>query len=170
MKWVIDNPRQLVDQYKQQPVDAVVEMVRDGSTLRVMLLPSFEYITLQLSGVRAPATRAGTDGKAELFSEEAKYFVEQRLLQQDVKVVLESTSNQNVVGSVIHPKGNIAESLLREGYAKCVDWSIGLCTGGAEKLRTAERQAKDKKLRLWRTYQPSAASALSADKKAFTGR
>uniref|UniRef100_A0A183FE22 Staphylococcal nuclease domain-containing protein 1 n=1 Tax=Heligmosomoides polygyrus TaxID=6339 RepID=A0A183FE22_HELPZ len=170
VKWVIDNPRQLVDQYKQQPVDAVVEMVRDGSTLRVMLLPSFEYITLQLSGVRAPATRAGTDGKAELFSEEAKYFVEQRLLQQDVKVVLESTSNQNVVGSVIHPKGNIAESLLREGYAKCVDWSIGLCTGGAEKLRTAERQAKDKKLRLWRTYQPSAASALSADKKAFTGK
>lgn len=62
--------------------------VRDGSTLRVMLLPSFEYITLQLSGVRAPATRAGTDGKAELFSEEAKYFVEQRLLQQDVKVRL----------------------------------------------------------------------------------
>ncbi|KAK6047271.1 nuclease-like protein [Cooperia oncophora] len=63
VKWVIENPRQLV---------------RDGSTLRVMLLPSFEYITLQLSGVRAPATRAGTDGKAEQFAEEAKYFVEQR--------------------------------------------------------------------------------------------
>lgn len=53
-----------------------------------MLLPSFEYITLQLSGVRAPATRAGTDGKAEAFAEEAKYFVEQRLLQQDVQVVI----------------------------------------------------------------------------------
>ncbi|WKX96677.1 hypothetical protein Q1695_012816 [Nippostrongylus brasiliensis] len=170
VKWVIENPRQLVDHYKQKPVDAVVEMVRDGSTLRVMLLPSFEYITLQLSGVRAPATRAGTDGKAEQFAEEAKFFVEQRLLQQDVKVVLESTSNQNLVGSVIHPKGNIAESLLREGYAKCVDWSIGLCTGGAEKLRAAEKMAKDKKLRLWRSYQPSAASALTGDKKAFSGK
>ncbi|ETN74249.1 nuclease-like protein [Necator americanus] len=170
VKWVIENPRQLVDHYKQKPVDAVVEMVRDGSTLRVMLLPSFEYITLQLSGVRAPATRAGTDGKAEAFAEEAKYFVEQRLLQQDVQVILESTSNQNVVGSVVHPKGNIAESLLREGYAKCVDWSIGLCTGGAERLRAAEKQAKDKKLRLWRTYQPSAASALTGDKKSFTGK
>ncbi|VDM64518.1 unnamed protein product [Angiostrongylus costaricensis] len=170
VKWVVENPRQLVDQYKQKPVDAVVEMVRDGSTLRVMLLPSFEYITLQLSGVRAPATRAGTDGKPEPYAEEAKYFVEQRLLQQDVQVILESTSNQNVVGSVIHPKGNIAESLLREGYAKCVDWSIGLCTSGAEKLRAAEKQAKDKKLRLWKTYQPSAGSVLSGDKKSFTGK
>ncbi|KAJ1367861.1 hypothetical protein KIN20_028869 [Parelaphostrongylus tenuis] len=170
VKWIIENPRQLVDQYKQKPVDAVVEMVRDGSTLRVMLLPSFEYITLQLSGVRAPATRSGTDGKPELYAEEAKFFVEQRLLQQDVQVILESTSNQNVVGSVIHPKGNIAESLLREGYAKCVDWSIGLCSGGAEKLRAAEKQAKDKKLRLWKTYQPSAGSALSGDKKSFTGK
>uniref|UniRef100_A0A158P6P6 Staphylococcal nuclease domain-containing protein 1 n=1 Tax=Angiostrongylus cantonensis TaxID=6313 RepID=A0A158P6P6_ANGCA len=170
VKWVVENPRQLVDQYKQKPVDAVVEMVRDGSTLRVMLLPSFEYITLQLSGVRAPATRAGTDGKPELYAEEAKYFVEQRLLQQDVQVILESTSNQNVVGSVIHPKGNIAESLLREGYAKCVDWSIGLCTSGAEKLRAAEKQAKDRKLRLWKTYQPSAGSVLSGDKKSFTGK
>lgn len=170
VKWVLENPRQLVDQYKQKPVHAVVEMVRDGSTLRVMLLPNFEYITLQLSGVRAPATRAGTDGKAELFAEEAKYFVEQRLLQHDVQVILESSSNQNVVGSVIHPKGNIAESLLREGYAKCVDWSIGLCTGGAEKLRAAEKQAKDRKLRLWKTYQPSATSVLSGDKKSFTGK
>ncbi|KJH48241.1 nuclease-like protein [Dictyocaulus viviparus] len=170
VKWVIENPRQLVDHYKQKPVDAVVEMVRDGSTLRVMLLPNFEYITLQLSGVRAPATRAGTDGKAEPYAEEAKYFVEQRLLQQDIQVILESTSNQNVVGSVIHPKGNIAESLLREGYAKCVDWSIGLCTGGAERLRAAEKQAKEKKLRLWKTYQPSAASILSGDKKSFSGK
>lgn len=32
------------------------------------------------------------------------------------------------------------------------------------------RQAKDKKLRLWRTYQPSAASALTGDKKSFTGK
>lgn len=168
VQWVIDNPRALVDSYKQKPVDAVVEMVRDGSTVRVLLLPNFEYITLQLSGVRAPACRAGADGKVEAYSEEAKFFVEQRLLQQDIKVVLESTSNQNLVGSIIHPKGNIAESLLREGYAKCVDWSIGLCTGGAEKLRAAEKQAKDKRLRLWRSYQPSATN--TGDRKAFNAK
>ncbi|CAB3411232.1 unnamed protein product [Caenorhabditis bovis] len=169
VRWVIENPRELVDKYNQKPVDAIIEMVRDGSTFRAILLPNFEYITLQLSGVRAPATRVGSDGKVEPFAEEAKFFVEQRLLQRDVKFVLESVSNQNLVGSVLHPKGNIAEALVREGYAKCVDWSIGLCTGGAEPLRTAERQAKEKRLRLWRGYQPSS-SGVSGDNKTFTAK
>ena len=39
-------------------------------------------------------------------------------------MILESSSNNNFVGSVIHPNGNIAEALLKEGMAKCVDWSI----------------------------------------------
>ncbi|CAD6197725.1 unnamed protein product [Caenorhabditis auriculariae] len=169
VRWVIENPRELVDKYHQKPVDAVIEMVRDGSTVRAILLPDFEYITLQLSGVRAPATRSNTEGRVEPYAEEAKFFVEQRLLQRDVQIVLESVSNQNFVGTVIHPRGNIAESLLREGYAKCVDWSIGLCTGGAEKLRSAEKQAKESKLRLWKSYQPTS-SGVSGDKKAFTAK
>ena len=40
---------------------------------------------------------------AEPFAEEAKYFTEVRLLQRDVKIVLESVSNQNCIGSVLHP-------------------------------------------------------------------
>lgn len=171
IKWAIENPRDLVDKYNQKPIDAVIEMVRDGTTVRAFLLPNFEYITLQLSGVRAPATKNpnAADARAEPFSEEAKFFTESRLLQRDVQIVLESSSNQNFVGSVIHPKGNIAESLLREGYAKCVDWSIGLCTGGAEKLRAAERQAKEKRLRLWKSYQPTS-TGISGDRKAFTAK
>lgn len=171
IRWVIDSPRELVDKYAQKPIDAVIEMVRDGSTIRAFLLPNFEYITLQLSGVRAPATRNpnAQDSKAEPFSEEAKFFVESRLLQRDVQIILESSSNQNFVGSIVHPKGNIAESLLREGYAKCVDWSIGLATGGAQKLRDAERQAKEKRLRLWKSYQPTS-TAYSGDRKAFTAK
>ncbi|PIC44887.1 hypothetical protein B9Z55_005098 [Caenorhabditis nigoni] len=171
IRWVIDNPRELVDKYAQKPIDAVIEMVRDGSTVRAFLLPNYEYITLQLSGVRAPSTKNPTshDSRAEPFSEEAKFFVESRLLQRDVQIILESTSNQNFVGSIIHPKGNIAESLLREGYAKCVDWSIGLCTGGAQKLRDAERQAKEKRVRLWKSYTP-AASGYSGDRKAFSAK
>jgi len=40
---------------------------------------------------------------AEPFAEEAKYFTEVRLLQRDVKIVLEGASNQNLLGTVIHP-------------------------------------------------------------------
>ncbi|VDN31540.1 unnamed protein product [Gongylonema pulchrum] len=89
-------------------------------------------------------------------------------MQRDVEVILEGVSNQNFVGSVIHPKGNIAELLLNEGFAKCVDWSITLATSGPEVLRAAEKRAKDKKLRLWRSYQPS--NQLSSDKKTFSAK
>jgi hypothetical protein len=33
----------------------------------------------------------------------------------------------------------MSEFLLGEGLAKCVDWSMGRVTGGAEKYRAAER-------------------------------
>ena len=72
MQWVNDNPRLLVDSYKQTPIDgkkeidlnvalstlkglfilAVVEHVRDGCTVRAFLLPSFEYVTVMLSGIK----------------------------------------------------------------------------------------------------------------------
>jgi len=40
---------------------------------------------------------------AEPFADEAKYFTEVRLLQRDVKIVLEGASNQNLLGTVLHP-------------------------------------------------------------------
>lgn len=64
------------------------------------------------------------------FAEEARYFVESRLLQRDVEIVLESVNNANFVGSILFPKGNIAEALLREGFAKCVDWSMAFMKTG----------------------------------------
>jgi staphylococcal nuclease domain-containing protein 1 len=51
-------------------------------------------------------------------------------LQRDVEIVLESTNNQNFVGTILFPKGNIAEALLREGFAKCVDWSMAFMKSG----------------------------------------
>ncbi len=86
--------------------------------------------------LQAPATRQ--DGQHEQFAQEAQYFTESRLLQRDVEVVLESVNNKNFVGSIIHPNGNIAEALLREGFAKCVDWSLKCVTGGPEKYRQAQ--------------------------------
>lgn len=64
------------------------------------------------------------------YANEARYFVESRLLQRDVQIVLESVNNTNFVGSILFPKGNIAEALLREGFAKCVDWSMAFMRTG----------------------------------------
>lgn len=111
------------------------------------------------------------EGKPDLasrepFSEEAKFFTESRLLQRDVEIILESVNNQNLVGSIIHPNGNIAELLLKDGFARCIDWSMGFVTGGAEKLRGAEKSAKEKKLRIWKDYQVSASTNPAAGLKA----
>ncbi|KAL3102323.1 hypothetical protein niasHS_003732 [Heterodera schachtii] len=164
IQWTIEEPRELVALYSGKQLDAVVEQVRDGTTFRLFLLPSFEYITIALSGIKAP--RVGTDGKPEEFGEDAKLFVELRLLQRDVKVVLETTANQNFIGTVLHPRGNIAEFLLKEGLAKCVDWSMAVVTGGGEKLREAERIAKEKRLRLWKSFTGSSSTV----KNAFTAK
>ena len=40
---------------------------------------------------------------------------------------------------IIIQSGNIAELLLREGFARCIDWSMGVVTQGADKLRSAEK-------------------------------
>ncbi|OBZ88433.1 Nuclease domain-containing protein 1 [Choanephora cucurbitarum] len=151
--------RAFLNKHKGKPLDAVIEQVRDGSTFRVLLiLPdgTQQIITLFLSGIKAPACkRDNSDDISEPFGEECKFFVESRLLQRGVKVILEGlaqSNGQNFVGSIQHPAGNIAELLLAQGLAKCVDWSIPLATSGPTPLRNAEKQAKEKKLRLWRDF------------------
>lgn len=50
--WAVDDLRSLVEKYKQQQVDAVVEQVRDGNSIRAFLLPTYEYITVMFSGIK----------------------------------------------------------------------------------------------------------------------
>ncbi|RNA25196.1 staphylococcal nuclease domain-containing 1-like [Brachionus plicatilis] len=156
IKYTLENPGAFVDSFAQKPQDAIVEFVRDGSTLRLLLLPSYNLVSVQLSGVKCPGFKREADQEqAEPFADEAKLFVESRLLHRDVKVVLEGVSNKSnaiLLGTVLHPAGNISEYLLKEGLAKCVDWSMGNVTSGTQKYRDAEKSAKAAKLRLWKNY------------------
>ncbi|CAB0001957.1 unnamed protein product [Nesidiocoris tenuis] len=99
-----------VDKLEHKPVKAVVEHVRDGSTIRAFLLPDFYYVTLMMSGIRCPAQKLNNDGQLDPnvpeFAEEARLFTEKRLLHQDVEIVLDSINNNNFLGSVIHPISN----------------------------------------------------------------
>jgi len=168
--WTIENPRVFVDQKKGKPIDAIVEMVRDGSTVRVFLLPTFEYVTVMLTGIKCPSFKREDDKEvSEPYALEARYFTDSRLLQREIKIVLEGVSNQNFLGSCIHPAGNIAELLLLEGFARCVDWSMGVLSSGQEKYRMSERSAKEKKLRIWKDYTVST-STISIKDKEFTGK
>lgn len=168
--WNIDNPRNFVESHHNKQIDAVIEHVRDGCTVRAFLLPTFEYVTVMLSGIKCPMNKQGPDGKQipEPFMEEAKYFTESRLLQKDVKIILEGVSNQNLLGTVLHPNGNITEFLLKEGFARCVDWSMGVVSQGADKLRAAQKVAREKKLRIWKDYKPTESTVIKD--KTFSGK
>ncbi|XP_027695975.1 staphylococcal nuclease domain-containing protein 1 [Vombatus ursinus] len=167
LKYTIENPRHFVDSHHQKPVNAIIEHVRDGSVVRALLLPEYYLVTVMLSGIKCPTFRRELDGPEtpEPFAAEAKFFTESRLLQRDVQIILESSHNQNMLGTVLHPNGNITELLLKEGFARCVDWSIAVYTRGAEKLRAAERFAKERKLRIWRDYVAPTANLDQKDKQ-----
>jgi staphylococcal nuclease domain-containing protein 1 len=52
---------------------------------------------------------------------------------------------------VLHPAGNVAEHLLGNGLARIVEWHAGMLAshGGMERLRTAERGGKERRLNLF---------------------
>ncbi|KAJ3381528.1 hypothetical protein HDU92_005292 [Lobulomyces angularis] len=159
LKHTLDGDiREFLNLHKGTPINGVIEQVRDGSTYRVCLEMAnniYQTITLVLSGIKAPIYRKdvpGFEDQEEPYGEEAKYFAESRLLQRDVKIILEGTNNNSFVGTIVHPNGNIAEALLCEGLARVVDWTIAIVTGGPAKLRVAEAKAKANKLRLWKDY------------------
>ncbi|KAJ2650345.1 hypothetical protein IWW40_002522 [Coemansia sp. RSA 1250] len=157
-----DDATQFLEKYKDRELRATVEQVRDASTLRVMLhLPeAHQMVTLMLSGVKAPMVRTNVPGMPDLvepFGEEAKFNVEIRLLQQDVKVRLEGLPQGNAApgtfaGTVIHSAGNISEWLVSNGFAKIADWSAIYLEGGAAHLRQLERAAKAKRMRIWKGF------------------
>uniref|UniRef100_A0A8C5QMV6 Staphylococcal nuclease domain-containing protein n=1 Tax=Leptobrachium leishanense TaxID=445787 RepID=A0A8C5QMV6_9ANUR len=166
LKYTVENTRHFVDSMHQKPVNAVIEHVRDGSVVRALLLPDNYLVTVMLSGVKCPTFKR--DGDAEVpepFAAEAKFFTESRLLQRDVQIILESCHNQNFLGTILHPNGNITELLLKEGFGRCVDWSIAVYTQGSEKLRASERFAKERKVRIWRDYVAPTANLDQKDKQ-----
>ncbi|KAL2918318.1 hypothetical protein HK105_202245 [Polyrhizophydium stewartii] len=172
------DARAFFEKHKGKPIPAVIEQVRDGSTLRVLLLlpdsaagKVHQMITLSLTGIKAPVYRKDMPNMQDLvepFAEEAKFFVESRLLQRDVRVVLESVGSTGVVsfsGTVQFPAGNIAEALLAEGLVKLVEWNLSTLANkaSAAAYRAAEDKAKTKQLRLWRGYVHPSAGQAGAD-------
>ena len=58
MIWETENPRNLVDRMAGNQIDAIIDSVRDGSTVRAFLLPDMYHITMSLSGVRVSGIKS----------------------------------------------------------------------------------------------------------------
>ncbi|KAH9826566.1 putative transcription factor [Teratosphaeria destructans] len=155
-----------------------VRTVREVPDLKALLAPTQHLqTTLLVAGIRSPTTARtnpsdGTTQPAEPYGNEAQSFVEDRLLQRGVTVRLLGVSPNNVlVGEVRHPVGNIAEFLLAEGLARCVDHHSTWLGAEMGKLRQAERKAKEQQKGMFRgqTAQKSAA-ATGGEQEAVVSR
>ncbi|KAI3512755.1 hypothetical protein L1887_20074 [Cichorium endivia] len=200
---------------KGRPMEAIVEQVRDGSSLRVYLLPEFQFVQVFVAGIQAPSMGRRTmvepatitevpseelngDSNNEIrgpltsaqrvtvsstynevapdpYGREAKHFTEIRVLNRDVRIVLEGVDKfSNLIGSVYYPDGDSAKDLALElienGFAKYVEWSASMMEDEARrKLKAAELEAKKKKLRLWTNYVPPATNSKAISDN-FTGK
>lgn len=200
---------------KGKPMEAIVEQVRDGSSLRVYLLPEFQFVQVFVAGIQAPsmgrrttqepalpievpsdepngdsnaesrgpltsaqritASSGFTEVSPDAFGREAKHFTEIRVLNRDVRIVLEGVDKfSNLIGSVYYSDGETAKDLAMElienGYAKYVEWSASMMEEEARrKLKAAELHAKKTKLRLWTNYVPPATNSKAISDN-FTGK
>ncbi|CAI8619265.1 unnamed protein product [Vicia faba] len=205
----------LLSANKGRPMEGIVEQVRDGSTIRVYLLPEFQFVQVFVAGIQAPQmgkrvapesvvepevkaveTNGGVSGEprasltvsqrlavstsaetvADPFALEAKFFTEMRVLNRDVRIVLEGVDKfSNLIGSVYYPDGESAKDLALElvenGFAKYVEWSANMMEDEAKRrLKTAELQAKKSKLKLWTNYVPPPTNSKAIHGQNFTGK
>ncbi|KAG0145579.1 hypothetical protein CROQUDRAFT_658503 [Cronartium quercuum f. sp. fusiforme G11] len=97
-----EDPAAFLSEHKGKSLDAIIESVSNGTTVRARLLlrpDQHQFITLTMAGVRAPRARfynnatnesgtVQTAAEGEPFGDEARYFTECRLLHRKVTVIL----------------------------------------------------------------------------------
>ncbi|KAF8893956.1 hypothetical protein BD779DRAFT_1504456 [Infundibulicybe gibba] len=187
-----EDSHAFVTEWKGKSIDAIVEQVRDGSTVRVrLLMPEGEHriVNIALAGIRCARASMKQGEPSEPWGEEAKFFTESRLLQRAVRVQILSLPNSTAtpfqtsanatapspasifIGTVLHPAGNVAEHLVAAGLARVVDWHAGMLAsgGGMERLRAAEKAAKEKRLCLYANA-PAATATTKSDGTTSTGQ
>lgn len=115
-----------------------------------------ELVTL-LAGFRTPRS-SGKDTTAEPFGDEARKYIEQRLVGQKVLVTFIGTSSTDVpIVKAYHPAGNISEKILAAGLAEVADWQSQLIgSQGMALLRAAEKTARVAGKGLWKSNKPAA--------------
>ncbi|KAF3919685.1 hypothetical protein ABW20_dc0105936 [Dactylellina cionopaga] len=147
------DPNGFLQKYKGQKLEAVVERVIAGDrvAVRLILTPKeHQQVVVLVAGIKAPQSKR-PDSPAEEYGEEAKNFIEARLLQRTVKVELVGLSPQNqFIGHVVHPKGSIAEFILMDGLARCFDQHSSMLGVGMAVLREQEAKAKANRANLWK--------------------
>uniref|UniRef100_A0A8D9BSS8 Staphylococcal nuclease domain-containing protein 1 n=1 Tax=Cacopsylla melanoneura TaxID=428564 RepID=A0A8D9BSS8_9HEMI len=144
------EPKQVLDKFGKKITKAVIDNINQGLTMRAFLLPEHYYVAFSLSGIKIVR-------QEDEYGPEVRQYLEERILQRDVNVIIESIQNEKnkvMNATLIHEgqKMNIGELLVREGFASCNTLLQGVYD--EKKLREAEKKAQSEKKRKWAHYVP----------------
>jgi len=147
---------------KGNTVTGIVDQVLNGSLLRVIMLPEFYSVLVSVAGVQAPSMnrRGSEENREEAYGPPAKHFTECRVLNRDVKLVLQGLDRyDNLFARVLFPyeslEIDLGKELLKAGFAKTVEWSLAMMTSGVQELHALEKAAKEEKKNIWTNYVPT---------------
>ncbi|KAI9676051.1 MAG: hypothetical protein M1817_000794 [Caeruleum heppii] len=150
-----------LERWKGKSIDAIIERILSGDRLLVRLLldsTRHQQAMLMIAGVRAPMTKRvnPSDGKeqpGEEGGDAARIFVEERLLQRNVKVTpLGLTPQKQLIGTVRHPNGSIAEFIIKAGLGWCQDMHSTLLGSDMATLREGQKAAKQNRLGVFKGH------------------
>ena len=171
----LPDPKDFLQKYNGKSLEATVERVLAGDRmiLRLQLSSSKHLQTIiTVAGIRAPKRAITAEGRqqpAEPLANESHHFVEARLMQRSVQAtVLGLTPQNNLICVVKHPNGSIADFLLRQGLAQCMDLHSALLGSEMKTLREAEKHAKDNQLGLFKGHVGSKKSSEGATEVTVT--
>ncbi|GFY80228.1 TUDOR-SN protein 1 [Actinidia rufa] len=167
---------------KGSPMHAIVEQVRDGSTLRVCLLPDFQFVQVFVDGIQAPSSMGRRAPPKTVVIPEISY--DELIGEASTEVHAPLISAQRLEASAgctnevaRDPRGREAKYfteirvLNRGGLAKHVESSASLMEDEAKRrLKSAELQAKKTRLRFWTNYIPLATYSKAVHDQNFTGK
>ncbi|KAI5687500.1 Staphylococcal nuclease-like protein [Leishmania braziliensis] len=101
------------------------------------------------------------DNGNESINTEAKFFIERLLLNRNVKVRYDGLDGfNNVMISIMSPKGSFQEELLSKGYVKIQNATLPLSTR-IDQITSAETSAKKQRVGCWKNYVEPAGVAPS---------
>ena len=127
---------------QEQPATQTVTRVIDGDTVELSTGQS-----VRLTGVSAPEIK-------EKFSQEGKVFLEEKLLNQEVRLEYEKgyeTDRFNRLNAYVFlDDENINVSIIKQGLAKVVIYEKRRKLMYQDELLEAQEYAKKQKLNLWK--------------------
>ncbi|KAK1358052.1 hypothetical protein POM88_051308 [Heracleum sosnowskyi] len=167
----------LVEEYGGREIKAIVEYVKDGSTLHVYLLPDYHHVRVFVAGVKAPSIRnwivEPLKTEAEDLGRESKHFTEIHVLHREVRTVLEGVDEHGkLIGSVCYLDGqrkDLATQLVENGLARYVDCGLLLLPDAKRSLKSSELEAKKSQLKMWKSYCPPPTDLRAIEDQYFSG-